>query len=1659
MPNIMGAYQSAQNQGGYLTPRINVTANRVDPLTETQSYNLTNGVKVDQDHWAVAGAKYIAAAPVDIIDSTAALFGAERESVNSAVYNSIGLPGFADWVDRNHGGVEVASGLLGAVAVGVGAELAAGKMAASAWFASTGLRVAPRLVNAVANAQSAAQTAVKTAAAAGETLSWYRGANLTLSSIRVGQGVAKAAVSEVAIAAALNKNTAVWSDDMSQNMLFAGLGLGVGAIGAAVFARGEVSRWANSDTIRETFSEAVDPGGYQRIVSDLPLSGKAPNATAPNLSYQLTAVALDARRDDIRLAAAAGKDVVPRRGQIKVQLAEVEHEILGRITTKGTPEVADTGFSAERSSQGSHLKEALYEDPTTMLGAQSVAKIDSAVDAELFIKGREELITARLKEPQLTKKDAARLKDLQTHTPMVLINKTWMTTKDAASLGKFSPNTNVIQQPIAGVNELHWQSGTTGKKYSIREDGLVNADLDTMPIEDLRGVHEAMNATMENNLKKRIKITPAKDAHFLQIDMAVEFEKRGGVVDWSKLGAVDSNAAKVVSLAKKVDYVKAAPELDTATRFRLNLPMQNSVERLADPAGDTMKGIVKSATAKGVNINDIQKLREEVYQTFELSAESKYGNNMDGDVFNFNVGRDGKQMAPVLGFFKSTPANKWTKFDLRDSFLETQTSRIGGLVGQKRSPLIQTLASAIMQMPGAKEIMDVTKLADSQIGGNANLGAATASQFLTQAHRFRNSATLLAAQAMRRVINRVVEQNIDEVLKPLSPYIQQLGSIAGTRSRVLVDQYFSNTSGWDIVATKMNADGLYEFVLDANSVGNQNRLGRQLQKGETLVNERTGKPIVLDDLGNEYRMAYEGAVNKLLDSRNVIREARGLDPIKKRKFYTPPRSTRGKFVAFTLGPDNKPVLGMAIVADSAAKRDSAMAVMQKDFKAGDGKRIMTQEEIHAQADLWDQAELDFIDPTRMAAPSVKQTGALGQYTVDANSLEHTLNYLKRGYEEVGSGVVRTIFDSQLKLAGAHAAALTNTKGAVNGAKNIYETYIETLMGTPASVNPRGASALLQQVDKVADGFLEAWNPVISAPGRVVKAAGTVSSHHIRAAMDMAGIKDFGGKGIRNFSELVDGFEPYMPFKSAVEYADYVHGIEVPWKSKDLARHVNRFATGTILRWLEMPHAIMNMAGIITNMPGVLGQRNVPLVGKVNGAGIVDSTMIMSRAFKRMFREGDNDLLRQKLSPDWDMMVRNGDTTQDAAELHTQMSLLKPGNHSAFNKFLFGDPTAKGWRKLGVEGAVSIVTDTSESISRRWAHFTGLELADYHGIVGLEARHQFARDVANQAIANYDPLNRPEIFQNAFGSMYGLFLSYAQNYYQRLFSFMEVGDYKAMGRTLAVQGAMFGFNGLPGARQLADMIGGEEDGEGLMNGIYERFGPGVGSVVAQGGFSQLVTLFGLPPVALQTRGDANFRHPALDSLTTGLKLPVGLEVLKDIVTGVTQSVGSLANPKVPNSTQYAAEILARNMPNRMLRGTISVLAAGGRESDAYGNMMSETTSGAETAFRVLGLRSSRQQAEIDAYFMNQKAQQIDAQKMDVVRSASRALIRSGDFDRLPEVFDSYIEAGGPAWNYSNWIQGLIRDATQTRTQNQLLRSLRNPAHQDLAHRIQLFTAPY
>jgi hypothetical protein len=138
-----------------------------------------------------------------------------------------------------------------------------------------------------------------------------------------------------------------------------------------------------------------------------------------------------------------------------------------------------------------------------------------------------------------------------------------------------------------------------------------------------------------------------------------------------------------------------------------------------------------------------------------------------------------------------------------------------------------------------------------------------------------------------------------------------------------------------------------------------------------------------------------------------------------------------------------------------------------------------------------------------------------------------------------------------------------------------------------------------------------------------------------------------------------------------------------------------------------------------------------------------------------------------------------------------------------------------------------------------------------------------------------------------------------------------------------------------------------------------------------------------------------------------------------------------------------EVIQREMPNRVMRSWLVALN-GGQEVDAYGQVMTDTQTWMDTVARVVGVRSARQQTELEAFYAVKGAMERDASRMEKVRNALRSAVRNnkGDAEAVSpmQYFNDYVAAGGNPRTFKTWIRNALRDADSPRSVQSLKNSL-------------------
>src|SRR3546814_3280571 len=117
-------------------------------------------------------------------------------------------------------------------------------------------------------------------------------------------------------------------------------------------------------------------------------------------------------------------------------------------------------------------------------------------------------------------------------------------------------------------------------------------------------------------------------------------------------------------------------------------------------------------------------------------------------------------------------------------------------------------------------------------------------------------------------------------------------------------------------------------------------------------------------------------------------------------------------------------------------------------------------------------------------------------------------------------------------------------------------------------------------------------------------------------------------------------------------------------------------------------------------------------------------------------------------------------------------------------------------------------------------------------------------------------------------------------------------------------------------------------------------------------------------------------------------------------------------------------------NRPIAGLIETFGAGGYDTDKSGQVVSknviedqENFSYLNTAYRLMGIESMQQQKDTDAFYADKEAGEEQAARQTTLRLETRANVRAGNFDALPNLFVQYVE--NRSEEHPSELQSLMR----------------------------------
>lgn len=1186
--------------------------------------------------------------------------------------------------------------------------------------------------------------------------------------------------------------------------------------------------------------------------------------------------------------------------------------------------------------------------------------------------------------------------------------------------------------------------------------------------------------TMENGRAK---------FNWFHLDMAQELLDRTGgraKINW---GTLTPELAQKESLIQKAKALRAkgfedmTPGEVQKMRLRYNLPRLNSYEMGvmgtdAAPTDGLLRGMatMTDEQLKGMSLSELKQAGAEMSNVGDFTR--KTGDDMkslSGNSFRFLLDDSGMPVKPILMYKRNIAPMDFSPDILAERIGVKKLQQAQQLLGPQTGPMTRAISEAIYGSPDYQLGTNVLGLTDTQltssIPGLQNIAPQSAvgsalNSVVTQEFRARDTPAILAITRLRESVDRQMLGFMRETVQ--AAFGDSLTVLNGPRngaSKALLDNFHTFRAGWDLESdtiklTSTGQNDLNGFVL-ADTQGNKarwkQRFNQEMPSGQTLVDSK-GKEVALDDMSLDVQKRYNAVTDALRIEKNSLLNTHGLPEIRRTEWYVAPPELKGKYIGYTFDSTGAIVPGGTVVAPTQQAFEREVARLKADpdsvISKVPGAQFRTRDEISDFATIWDKAQMDMVDPGTTAIQGDKSAkGFLTPGYINTGRFDDAMRNIRDSFISHGSDVMETLTDDQIKAVQSRAniagGATRNADSKQGAYRSIYDYWLMAAKGqSQISGSPSIVGGVFNAIENKADDILRQAAPKANEVWQV-------ATDWVTKRMPWS--ED--ARSVKRFTALTEALGEHMPFESAAEMIERQSAGASPFKLKDITGAGNQFTATWMLRMLEPAQAIMNLSGIINAMPAVI--RNIsPKAGESTAelaARLGHSASIFTSEEGRSFTAIDMGKLAYKgfkrawsraSDVDYEHMMKNGFLSQEVAEFQRQFNTVQDAG--SFKRFMSGDANATtAFGKKGLVGWMSILTDKSEDFSRSWGHMIGLEAAELAGVADRDAAHNFAHDIANKMIANYSPLNRPEIFQGAVGAPIGLFQSFMWAYYQRMFRYVETGDKASIGIQAALQGSLYGVPSVPGFSELNSLFFQHDDGKSSpYDALYAKFGPAMGDMLMAGTLSNLPKLFGAPGVSIYTRGDVSPRIVTQNPITNSAPVAMISKIMQAVADGV--HVFSRQNPNLDE--QQVGEVFANMMPNRPLSGMIEQVFANGFSTDASGQVKTDTTSRMESVYRMIGLRSLDQSKQLEAYYSNKQAMQISAAKQGQFRELLRGAIRGGNEADVPDFIAKYLADGGDPRQVKRLISDAYRTATTPKATLQLTTALRSPSKMAEAKRL-------
>lgn len=967
---------------------------------------------------------------------------------------------------------------------------------------------------------------------------------------------------------------------------------------------------------------------------------------------------------------------------------------------------------------------------------------------------------------------------------------------------------------------------------------------------------------------------------------------------------------------------------------------------------------------------------------------------------------------PIFVAATSTPTLSLSEANLH-GMIETnrdiQLSRLFS-INPQLAPLVSMVTTKLTDLPATNIARNVQSLFE---------GVASGRGLVTAQDRVAEQFPVLKAAAL---ISQDTEKAIDTHVAALSAPVltPQVGKVLKSKPDLFdfnrIEQAYRH--GWEIEAPEPSESGGFQFRLKEDSVINQRLLAQHF--GSTDIDEEASGlmpdmsisarkqgyiPLVVSQDAGTLAQEISSMSRQSGIENNALRNALGQSGIKIRDFHLPSPELNREGTWFVKNSSDNVVATYTGGLSPDNRRRAIDAASKLSAATDEVHTAIPLSVVKLQHQTFDDHFFDVIDYSDQLAKDGAIKGGLVRSEIDTGpeTLSAMVKSLHQQFLNVGTRARAAIFEPELNYAKQVSQTLENP--ASMGEINIFDRYQATLLSrTPQA--PTGNFA------KVYGAFETAGDRALS----------WVYSHYAEMTAGSQASID-GARGLRrlinkqSLEDEIAGFKSqagnFSPFEDTQDFLESTYRERTPPSVRQLTAKLAVVSSSLSLRVLDVGTAINNLLGTVATGPAVVA--GLRRLSNESHQDWIDRTA----AWGTQLVDGISTFSPMKAMSNVSRAWWNGELTEPMAAA-AKLGYFDP-EYSALAKVLANPQYGgKGNFAQWVDKA-SYLADHSEILSRKIAWGMGYKIGkELHGFDDERNAYLFANNFLNDMIGNYNPKNKPAMFQGAIGLPLGAFQTYMFNFYRRVYGYIERGDIRSIAAQYAVQASLFGAKSVPGWGALNATLFNNYDGsDDLGTRLERKLPPGVSELLLNGSLSGLPAIFGHDSPAFYTRGSVDFTQPVPTIFDASRAPPI--QFLAETFQGIKATLQNIFSAG-GFSRQQQEEILANFTTNRALK-TIAEMAANAK-TDQRGEVIQYGTRDLlHVAQLFTGAAPSSTRHLQEAYVKQQAVEFTQSDMRNQLNAKTRALIRSGSFDTsdFQDIVQAYVHAGGNPAYLGEWLR--------------------------------------